>query len=301
MLVPVDQLIGQMFGSYQLEHLLGSGNLSSVFAASNTVSTQSLGEPRSVMVTVFTLPAACEGRARERFMTRFQEEAQHLVELSHPNIVPVYEFGEQFGYPYLVTPLTEGNSLSISLKQKASTGTCPYTPEQTLTILQQMALALDYAHQNGYVHSSLKLSNILLVGDEPNQQIHIAGFGLVRLLEMRGIGRVDHLYPHLFSVAGTLLVNTAYLAPEVINGQVADARADIYALGIIIFELLSGRPPFIGDDPFAVAQQQLSARRPSLQEVCPEVSDDLIALDLVLQRALERNPTYRLSSLLTGP
>ena len=279
MLVSVDQLVGKAFGTYHLKQLLGQGSLSAVYAGKQYES------ERAVMLTLFILPPACVGRARERFMERFTHEASALTRLNHPNIVPVYDFGEQSGYPYLVTPLTEGGSLASVLKQQSR---C--TPAQVLLYLKQIAAGLDYAHNSGVVHGGLKLSNIML---DSEQKVQIAGFGLARMLEMRGIGHIGHSHPHLFSVAGTLLSSPAYVAPEVVQGAPADARADVYSLGIVLFELLAGRPPFTGTDPVQVSLQHVEQRMPSLQATCPDIP---AALDLALQRALERDPTHRVSS-----
>ncbi len=279
MSVIVDQFVGKTLGKYQLRQLLGQGNLTAVYAA------HPYGQGQPVMLTIFMLPQACTGSARERFMQRFTQEAARLLKLNHPHVVSVYDFGEQDGYPYLVTPLGEGYSLATVLKQYTR---C--TPAQTLELLKQIAPGLDYVHEQGMVHGSLKPSNILL---DTNRHVQIAGFGLASLLEMRGIGSVKHSHPHLFNVAGTFLTSSEYVAPEVVSGSPADARADIYALGIILFEMLSGRPPFVGDDPFALALQHVERGIPSLQDVYP---DGPTALDLVLQRALERDPERRVAS-----
>ncbi len=281
MQVPVDRLVGKSFGQYELEQLLGQGSVSSAYVA------RPYGGEQTVMLTLITLPQNISSRTRERFIERFVREASPLKHLHHPNIVPVYDCGELGGYPYLVTPLSEGGSLSVLLKQRAR---C--TPSQALSILKPVATGLHYAHQSQCVHGSLKLSNILLDGQ---QRLQIAGFGMTRLLEMRGIGLVQNAYPHLFSVAGTLLYNPAYIAPEIVQGQPATVQSDVYSLGIIVFELLSGHPPFRGDDPFEVAKQHVYQRVPALQEFVPEAP---AALDLVLQRALERDPKQRLSSVL---
>ncbi len=279
MFVTGESLAEVTFGLYQPVQLLGQGNLSSVYVA------QHLEMQQAVMLTVLTLPEECKGRARERFMSRFMQEASLLTRLIHPNIVPVLDFGEHDSYPYIVTPLLEGNSLSTILKQKKS-----LSPSEILNILQQLAAGLDHAHRQGVVHGALKPSYILI---NKEQNVQIAGFGLARILAMTGIGRVAHSHSHLFSVSGSFLANPMYIAPEVVEGSVPDEPSDVYSLGIILFEMLSGRPPFTGTDSLLVALQHTECPIPSLQEISPSAP---AAFDLVISRTLERDPEQRLSS-----
>ncbi|GER90945.1 hypothetical protein KDW_51070 [Dictyobacter vulcani] len=285
MLLPVADLVGQNMGDYHLTQLIGQGTLSAVYIA------QRQGGAQQVMLTVFLLPHDCKGAARERFIERFMQQARALSQLQHPHIVPTHAFGEEHGYPYLVTPLIEGETVASFLKRKEH---C--TPDLMLALLRQIAAALDYAHSNNVIHGTLKSSNILLVrqGDpEGLYRVMVAGFGLANMLKMNDIGKVAHQYPSLFSVAGTLLTNPVYIAPEVVLGGEFDARADVYALGILVFEMLCGHAPFTGSDPFEVVQKHVEERIPSLQTVAPNVST---ALDIALQRALERDPALRLQS-----
>jgi serine/threonine protein kinase/nitrite reductase/ring-hydroxylating ferredoxin subunit len=277
--LPVDQLAGASLGLYRVEQLLGCGKLNAIYTAR-------LQEQDSEgMLTVFIIPDQFSPQAREQFMSRFQQEMSLLRQLQHQYILPVYDYGEQYGYPYFVTPLVTSGSLAKALKQQTR-----YSPAQALEILKQVAEGLDFAHSAGVVHGSLKPANILL---DDEQKVLIAGFGLVRMLAMRGIGHLDQPYAHLFSIAGTFLGAPEYIAPEVVEGAPGDARSDVYALGIMLFELLSGRPPFSGSDPLTIAMQHVQQSVPPLQEVCPDVPP---ALDLVLQQALARDPAQRFSS-----
>lgn len=276
---PVDELVGKRLGHYDVEQLLGYGNVNAVYAA------QQQPQNRAVMLTAFTMPETFSIQARERFMTRFTQEASALLRLNHPHILPVYDFGEQFGYPYLVTPFVAGGSLAKILKQESR---C--TPERVLPILKQIAEGLDYAHKNGVVHGILKPANILL---DNEQRVQIASFGLLNILKMRGVEQIDHPYAHLISIAGAFLGTPEYTAPEVIQGAPVDERSDVYSLGIVLFELLTGKLPFTGNDPFAIASLHVQQPVPSLQTFCPDL---LLGLDLVVQRALERNPAQRFQS-----
>jgi serine/threonine protein kinase len=285
MLESVEQLVGTTIRDYHLLQLLGQGKLSAVYAARQAGGTQ------QVMLTVFLLPPECRGIVRERFIARFIEHASALSLLRHPHIVPTYDFGDQNGYPFLVTPMIEGETIASLLKKQQR---C--SPDLMLALLRQIADALDYAHAHNVIHGTLKASNVLLIhqgGSNGSYVVMTAGFGLAHMLEIRGIGQVAHQYPGLFSIAGTLLTNPIYIAPEVVQGGVFDARADVYALGILAFEMLCGQPPFTSEDPFDVLQRHVHDRIPLLQVLAPDVSS---ALDIALQRALERDPELRLQS-----
>jgi len=277
--LPIDQLAGVTLGPYRVEQLLGCGKLNAVYTL------RQQGRDEEEMLTLFIIPDQLSSLARERFMNRFLQEMSLLKQLQHPYILPIYDYGEQYGYPYFVTPLVSSGSLAKVLKQQIR-----FTPAQALEILKQVSEGLDFAHHAGVVHGALKPANILL-NDE--QKVLIAGFGLGRILAMQGIEHSEHPYAHLFSIAGTFLGAPEYLAPEVVEGAPGDARSDVYALGIVLFELLAGRPPFSGGDPLTVAMQHVQQPVPSLKEVYPDASP---ALDLALQQALARDPAQRFSS-----
>lgn len=268
--VSIDQLVGAALGDYHVERLLGRGKLSAVYLA------QQRSQNRAVMITTFIIPEALSAQARERFNARFLQEGASLVRLSHPNILPIYDFGVQFGYPYLVTSFVKGGSLAQTLKLQPR-----FTPEQALNILKQIAAGLDFAHSNGVLHGLLNPANILL-SDE--QVVQVTGFGLRRMLRMRGIEESHHPQAHLFSIGGTFLGAPEYIAPECVQDLPVDARADVYALGIMLFELLSGMLPFTGAEPLDIAMKRLQQPVPSIHGVCPDVS---AAFDLIFYQALE--------------
>ena len=270
----VDQLVGRALGEYQLERLLGHGQLSAVYMA------QHKSQRRTVMVTTFNFPDSIV--VRERFAERFAQEGAALVGLKHPNILSTYDFGEQAGFPYLVTAFVKGASLSQVLKQQTR-----LTPQQTLNILKQLAAGLDYAHSKGVTHGILSLSNVLVSNE---LTVQIAGFGLKTLLEVHGNAQSKQPQAHLFSESGTFLGSPEYMAPERVLGMPTDARSDIYALGIMLFELLSGTLPFRGSTPLESALKRVQQPVPSLHTVSPDVSQ---ALDLVVGKALERDPARR--------
>jgi len=277
--LPVDQLVGKTVGVYSLMQLLGHGKLSTVYVAQHAVT----GQP--AMVTVVLIPEEFSSQARERFLARFTREGAVLIKLQHPHILPVYTYGEEFGYPYLVTPFVQGNSLAKALKQQGY-----FTPERALEILKPVAEGLDYAHKHNMIHGALSSANILLSSEHTAQ---VAGFGLVRMLEIHGIEESSYPYPHLYSIAGTVLGIPAYTAPEFVLERDIDGHADIYALGIILFELLTGTLPFTGSNPLDLTILRSQQFVPSLHAVRPEIP---AAFDLIIQKALERDPSQRFQS-----
>ncbi len=272
----IDQLVGKTLGDYEVERLLGRGKLSAVYMA------QQRSQNHAVMITTFILPESLSAQARERFNTRFYQVGASIVRLNHPRVLPIYNFGVQFGFPYLVTSFVKGGSLAQVLKQQPR-----FTPERTLDMLKQIAAALDYAHSQGVVHGLLNPANILVINE---QDLQVTGFGLKHMLQMRGIEESYHPQAHLFSIAGTFLGSPEYTAPECVEGLPSDARADVYALGIMLFELLSGSPPFTGKDPLDIATKRLQQPVPSLHELCPDLT---AAFDLIFYQALEREPEKR--------
>ncbi|HEX9135277.1 MAG TPA: protein kinase [Ktedonobacteraceae bacterium] len=274
--VSVDQLEGKTLGDYTVEQLLGRGKLSTVYLA------QQRSQNRTAMITTFTIPESLSAPARERFTTRFTQVGSALVALNHPNILPIYDCGVYFGSPYLVTSFVKGGSLAQVRKQQPR-----FTPDQALEMLKQMAAGLDYAHSQGAVHGILNPAHILVSN---GQILQVTGFGLKQMLQMQGIEAYNHPQAHLFSMAGTFLGSPEYIAPECVLGASVDARADVYSLGIMLFELLSGSPPFSGTEPLEIAAKRLRQPVPSLHETCPDLP---AAYDLILYQALEREPEKR--------
>jgi serine/threonine protein kinase/Rieske Fe-S protein len=271
----VEHLVGKTFHGYSVSRLLGSGKLNAVYAVQQEVSL------RPALLTVFLVPDSLSPEALVRFRQRFTQVAEKLSHLDHPHVLPISACGEEYDYPYLITPSLPDNSLAQLLSQG------PLTPELTLEFFQQIAAALDYAHLNGVIHGSLKPANILF---DNERNVQIAHLGLVDMLALRGIEISERPYSYLLSVAGTFLGIPEYMAPEVVRGNEPDARSDVYALGMLIYELLSGALPFTGDDPLTVALQHVDQPLPPLTTLSPLFSG---ALDLVIQHALDPDPVRR--------
>jgi serine/threonine protein kinase len=272
----VEQLVGRTLDDYQVERLLGQGQLSTVYLG------QQKSQGHAVTITMFNFPADISAQRREHFNARFAQEGAVLVRLKHPNILPTYAYGKQDDHPYLVTSFVKVASLAQVLKQQVR-----FTPEQTLNVLKQVAAGLDYAHSNGVVHDVLSLTNILIIN---GHSVQIAGFGLKTLLELHGNTQVKQLPSHLFSASGKFLGSPECISPERIMGTSTDGRSDVYALGVMLFELLSSTPPFSGSDTLETVLKRIQQPPPSLHALCPDVPE---ALDLVISKALERDPAER--------
>ncbi|EFH81356.1 protein kinase domain-containing protein [Ktedonobacter racemifer] len=274
----VDELVGQTLGTYQVEQLLGRGSLNAVYQARQE------GSARPVMLTTYFLPSTLPPQARARFIARFTTIASSLLQLRHPCVQPLEDFGEHLGLPYMVSPLVSGNTLAELVRERGQ-----LTPLQASRILRRLAEALDYAHNHGFAHGALRPLNIWVDA----KSLQVVGFGLVSMLALEGLAPLEHAYPHLLSLSGSFLGAPEYIAPEVVKGRALSARADVYALGAIAFEMLCGRPPFKASDPFELANMHVQQSAPLITEFKADVPN---GLDLVLQRALERNPAERYSS-----
>lgn len=266
-----DSSLEQYIGPYHILRPLGSGTLSAVYEA------QQEGTQQPCILTTFTLPEALPAQARQRFSERFARESAILMKLRHPYILPVQDAGEYKSQPYLVNPTIKGSSVAKLLKQKGR-----LTPEQASELLKRIANSVDYAHSNGIVHGTLSPANILL-----NDTVQIAGFGLMSMFTLRGLeDATQQPQPAMRSIAGTTLGTQGYIAPEVIQGKSFDGRIDVYALGILLLELLSGSSPF-SNTPNSTTHV------PRLSTLCPELP---ASLDAVIQQAVDPEPTRRMQS-----
>jgi len=272
----IDQLVGRKLGAYQVERLLGQGQLSAVYLARRATQSD------VVLLTVFLLPHSISTQERKQLISHFKQEGATLVRLQHPHILPTYDFGEEGEYPYLVTAFARGASLAQLLKQQGR-----LTPEQALPMLKQLADGLDYAHTNGVTHGLLGLSNVLVSGE---LAVQIAGFGLKTMLDTHGQRQAGQSQSHLLNAAGAFLGSPDYISPECVLGAAVEASSDIYALGVMLFELLSGTTPFQGATPLETALQRVQQPVPLLHAISPDIPE---GFDLVIGKALARDPSAR--------
>src|SRR5215813_3379911 len=246
-------------GRYRLDSLIGRGGMGVVYRATD------LELHRRVAVKVISENSSDD--ARERLI----REARAAAALNHPHIVSVYDVGEANGLPFFVMELVEGPSLSK---------TPPTDLSRIVELGLQICAALEHAHANHIVHRDLKPDNVLV--STTGQSIKLADLGLALPGQGARISR-----------AGLVIGTPSYMAPEQALGQEVDARTDLYALGVVLYELTTGRVPFKGDDPLAVVSQHVHA-----PAVPPRVlrSDVPRALELLILRLLEKNPASRFQS-----
>ena len=259
-------LTGQWLGDYQLQGVLAVGGMAEVYQARDAMLNRE--------VAVKVLPPALA--ADPSYVERFRNEAQAVGALNHPNIVPVHHFGEQGPYLYLVMPL-----IKESLRDRLLRGV-PLPVAEAVQITVQILSGLSAAHAQGVVHRDVKPENILL---DDNGVAKLTDFGIARRLTIRrGSGGP--------TLAGTgLPVGTPqYMAPEQLRGEELDQRADIYALGSVLYEMLTGLPPHVADTPYEVASLVLTAPITPPSERNPEIWPEL---EQVMLKALSRKPADR--------
>ncbi|HEX3269680.1 MAG TPA: serine/threonine-protein kinase [Ktedonobacterales bacterium] len=259
-------LTGQWLGDYQLQGVLGVGGMAEVYQARDAVIN------REVAVKVLPLALAAD----PSYVERFRNEAQAVGALNHPNIVPVHHFGEQGPLLYLVMPLMK-ESLRDRLLRSA-----PLPVEEAVQIAVQILSGLGAAHAQGVVHRDVKPENILL---DDNGVAKLTDFGIARRITIQRASGGPTL-------AGTgLPVGTPqYMAPEQLRGEDLDQRADIYALGSVLYEMLTGLPPHIADTPYEVASLVLTANVAPPSERNSEIWPEL---EQAMLRALNRKPADR--------
>lgn len=204
---------------------------------------------------------------------RFEHEARAAASLSHPNVVRIYDVGEDGSRPYLVMELVEGHSVAELLDERGR-----LEPALVVVIVEQILGALAEAHAAGWVHRDVKPSNILLAADGVAK---LADFGIAKAVSDATQG---------MTAAGQLIGTAKYLSPEQVSGDAATARSDLYALGVVLYEMLAGEPPFVADTPIAIALAHQRAPVPPLAARRPGLAPSLVA---VVERALQKDPDRR--------
>lgn len=255
--------IGDQFDQFQIQEHMASGGMSDIYRAYDLVN------HRDVVIKIPDQSMLGDPAQFERF----QRELEVMRTLNHPAIVKGLGSGKYNRIPYLVTELVKGQSLRQLIETSA-----PVPPEQAVDIVRRVAEGLAYCHASSVIHRDLKPENIFLINE--NQPV-IMDFGLALT---KGSHRVT--YSNLTATMGT----PDYMAPEQIEGQRGDQRTDVYALGTIFFELLSGRTPFTGDNNLAVMAMHLNDRAPRLDRLVPDVPAPIAAL---VARCLQREPEKR--------
>src|SRR5690349_12964176 len=258
-------------GRYQVGELLGFGGMAEVHRGRDT----RLG--RDVAIKTLRHDLARDAT----FQLRFRREAQNAASLNHPAIVAVYDTGDERGpageeLPYIVMEFVNGRTLKEVLAAEG-----PLQPRRALEISADICAALEFSHRHGIIHRDIKPGNVMMTR---TGQVKVMDFGIARALAS-GASTMTQTS----AVIGT----AQYLSPEQARGEAVDARSDVYATGCVVFELLTGHPPFVGDNPVSVAYQHVREDPRAPSESNPDVPP---AVDAIVLKALAKNPANRYQS-----
>jgi serine/threonine-protein kinase len=259
-----DTLINTLFdGRYRVIRRLGSGGMANVYLAED----EELG--RRVAIKVLDEKHAND----EQFVERFRREAKNAASLSHPNIVSIYDRGEAEGTYYIAMEYIEGRSLKELIVARG-----PLPIDRAVAYARQILGAVRFAHKKGIVHRDIKPHNVLV---DTDGRLKVTDFGIARA----GASQMTE--------AGSIIGTAQYLSPEQARGAPVDQRSDLYSVGIVLYEMLTGSVPFTGDTPVEIAMKHISAVPTPPSPARPEVPEDL---DLVVLRALAKDPRERFQS-----
>jgi beta-lactam-binding protein with PASTA domain/predicted Ser/Thr protein kinase len=246
---------------YEIQGVLGQGGMAKVFKGRDTV----LG--RDVAVKVLSPQFATD----DQFVTRFRREAQAAAGLNHPNIVSVFDTGDQGDIHYIVMEYVHGRTLRDTIRSEG-----PLMPERAAEIADAVAKALSAAHETGLVHRDIKPGNIMITNDG---EVKVMDFGIARTA-------TGDTLTQTAAVLGT----ASYLSPEQAQGEPVDPRSDIYSLGCVLYEMLTGRPPFTGDSPVAIAYKHVRDDPVPPSRLNGDIPRDLEA---VVMKSMAKNPANR--------
>jgi len=264
-------LEGQTLGGrYQIQSLIGQGGMASVYKAYDP----NLRRPVAIKVIHPHLSNNPE------FFRRFEEEATAVARLRHPNIVQMYDFNHDGDLYYMVMEFVMGETLQTRLK-RLNTSKRRLSIKEAITFTSEICDAADYAHQRGMIHRDIKPANIML--DVDGNAI-LMDFGIARM-----VGASQH------TASGAVLGTAMYMSPEQIQGLQTDARADIYSIGVTLFEMLSGKPPFEADSAMTLMMMHLNDPLPDLHELRPDIPSELLAITNIAL-AKNRNERYQSAS-----
>jgi serine/threonine-protein kinase len=253
-------------GRYELEELVGSGGMSSVYRAHDRVL------ERTVALKVLHQRLT----DNDEYVERFRREARMVAGLLHQNIVTVIDRGEADGCPFIVFEFVAGENLKQLVNREG-----PLPVERAVELAMQIARGLAFAHANGYIHRDVKPQNVLLNGDG---EAKVTDFGIARSIDVK----------HGVTQTGTVLGTSDYIAPEQAQGQRVDEHSDVYSLGIVLYELLTAELPFSGDNFVAVAMKHINEPAPRVSE---RRSDVPPRLDAAVARALAKDPADRFPTM----
>ncbi len=256
---------GMVFAErYKLEEFIGQGGMSLVYRAVD------IRTGHSVAVKILK----SEYNSDKEFLERFQREAQAASLMSHHNIVNLLDVGVEGEFRYLVLEYVSGNTLKDVIRQRGR-----LEADKAIQITVRILSALQHAHDNGIIHRDIKPQNVLIYS---SGHVKVSDFGIARMTNAFTISKGD-----------TVLGSVHYSSPEQATGSVVEAPSDIYSTGVVLYEMLTGRVPFVGDTPVAVAMQHINDAPPQVKELAPETPPAVIA---VLMKALAKSPKDRYQS-----
>jgi serine/threonine-protein kinase len=250
---------------YELNHLIARGGMAEVYRAHDRL----LDRPVALKVL---FPELSVDRS---FVERFRREAQAAANLSHPNIVPVFDWGEDTGTYFIVMEFIDGRPLSSILKTAGS-----LSSERTADVGAHVAAALGFAHKHGVIHRDVKPGNVLITDEG---QVKVTDFGIARAINTE----------ESLTQTGAVMGTATYFSPEQAEGIGVDARSDIYSLGVVLFEMVTGRPPFLGDTPVAVASKHVRDHPPAPRELNPSIPP---TFEAIILKAMAKDPAHRYST-----
>ncbi len=253
-----DKFIGKTLGQFEIIEEIGRGGMATVYRA----------RQRSVnrIVAVKILPPSL--MHDPSFLERFIREVEVITQLEHPHILPIIDYGEAEGVPYIAMRYLGGGSFEQRLRRALP------TPQELIRPMRQIAQALDHAHAQGVIHRDLKPGNIML---DESGNAYLSDFGIARVLGSQ--------------LTGSMIVGTpAYMSPEQANGLPLDGRSDIYALGVVLFEALTGRSPYEAETPMAMLLKHITEPMPPVRQFNPNISAEI---EHVISRATAKDPDDR--------
>ena len=242
---------GELFGDYLLREQLGKGGMAEVYLAERAGELVALKRPLGMLLE------------EPEFLERFLREAEIGLTLHHPNIIRILERGDVKGVPYFTMERIEGQTLQARLREQGA-----FSAREACGVISQVGEALDYAHLKGVVHRDLKPSNIMI---QPDGVVKVMDYGIARARRFGGL-----------TATGAFLGTPDYVAPETAEGHGTDARSDLYSLGIVFYELLTGQKPFLGDTPFATLRKHVSEAPTPPSAHMPDTPKELEAIVLKL-------------------
>lgn len=257
----MNDLIGRTLGQYEIIELIGKGGMAAVYKARQ----RSIGR----IVAIKVLPA--HFLHEDTFLKRFQREVQTIALMQHPHILPIHDYGEENGIPYIVMTYIDGGSLGRRIEQGG-----PMPLDEVLNLVDQIADGLDYAHEQGVIHRDFKPGNVLI---DRRDNAYLADFGIAKVSQETA------------QLTGSSAIGTpAYMAPEMFIQEEVTPAIDIYALGVTIYQMLGGAIPYSGTTPAQLMYAHLNQPVPDIRDIRADLP---LEVQMVLERLMAKDPVVR--------